>query len=111
MKFVNWVKECITKPSYTISRNGSLAGFFKKKKTVCGRVIHSHPISFFSRFGLSWVMPDRVVDLFACWWMGGSSQSVVVWKMMPSCLLWCLWRERNDRNFEDREKALEELSW
>jgi hypothetical protein len=27
----------------------------------------------------------------------------------PSCLLWCLWREINDRSFEDRERSLEEL--
>jgi hypothetical protein len=26
---------------------------------------------------------------------------------MSTCLLWCLWRERNDRNFEDRERMLE----
>jgi hypothetical protein len=65
--------------------------------------------AIFSRFGLSWVMPLRVVDLFACWWTGGRSRSAVVWKMVPSCLLWCLWRERNDRNFEDQERTLEEL--
>jgi hypothetical protein len=64
---------------------------------------------FFSRFGLSWVMPRRVVDLFACWWTVGSTQSAVVWKMVPSCLLWCLWREKNDRSFEDRERTLVEL--
>jgi len=23
--------------------------------------------------------------------------------------LWCLWREQNDRNFEDKEKTIEEL--
>jgi hypothetical protein len=25
------------------------------------------------------------------------------WKMVSLCLLWCLWRERNDINFEDRD--------
>jgi hypothetical protein len=39
--------------------------------------------AFFSRFGLSWVMPRRVADLYACWWTGGSSQSAV-------CGRWCL---------------------
>jgi hypothetical protein len=63
----------------------------------------------FSRFSLSWVMPLRVVDLFACWWTGGRSQSAVMWKMVPCCLLWCLWRERNDRHFEDKERTIEEL--
>jgi hypothetical protein len=49
--------------------------------------------AIFSRFSLSWVMPLWVVDLFACWWLGGHYRSAVVWKMVPSCLLWCLWRE------------------
>ena len=38
--------------------------------------------SIFSRFGLHWVMPDRVKDLYASWWMGGHSRSAVVWKMI-----------------------------
>jgi hypothetical protein len=63
--------------------------------------------AIFSRFSLSWVMPLRVVDLFACWWTGGRSQSAAVWKMVPCCLLWCLWRERNDRQFEDKERFIE----
>jgi hypothetical protein len=32
-----------------------------------------------------------------------------VWKMLPSCLLWCQWRERNDPIFEECERMLEEL--
>jgi hypothetical protein len=43
-------------------------------------------------------MPSRVVDLFACWWTGGSTESDVVWKIVPSCLLWCLWKERKERS-------------
>jgi hypothetical protein len=51
----------------------------------------------------------RVVDLFACWWTGRRSRNTVVWKMVPSCLMWCLWRERSDRKFEDQERTFEEL--
>jgi hypothetical protein len=65
--------------------------------------------AIFSRFSLSWVMSRRVVDLFVCWWTGGRSQSVVVWKMVLCCLLWCLWKERNDRQFEDKKRTIEEL--
>jgi hypothetical protein len=35
--------------------------------------------------------------------------SDVVWKMVPIFLLWCLWRERNNRSFEDLESTLEEI--
>jgi hypothetical protein len=65
--------------------------------------------AIFSRFSLSWIMPLRMVDLFACWWRGGCSRGAVVWKMVHSCLMWCLWREQNDRNFEDKEITFEEL--
>ncbi len=60
---------------------------------------------FFSRFGLSWVMPRLVVDLYACWWIAGSTRNAVVGKMMPLCLS----REMNDRSFEDHERTLEEI--
>jgi hypothetical protein len=53
-----------------------------------------------------------LVDLFTCWrGLFGSPQSVVVWKMVPSCLLCCLWKERNDRSFEDRERIVVELKF
>jgi hypothetical protein len=64
--------------------------------------------AIFSRFNLSWIMPLRA-DLFACWWTGDRSQSAIVWKMVPSCLLWCLWRERYNRNFKDKQRKIEEL--
>jgi hypothetical protein len=28
-------------------------------------------------------------------------------KMVPTCLFWCLWQERNNRCFEDLERSLE----
>jgi hypothetical protein len=65
--------------------------------------------TIFSRFSLSWVMPRQVGDLFACWWMDDRSRSAVVRKMVHCCLLWCLWREHNDRQFEDKEITIEEL--
>jgi hypothetical protein len=63
----------------------------------------------FKHFSLAWVIPRRVVDLFTCWWTGGRPRSAVVWKIVTCCLIWCLWRERNDRQFEDKERTIEEL--
>jgi hypothetical protein len=31
-------------------------------------------------------------------------------KLVPPCLLWCPWREKNDRCFEDREKTVAKLN-
>lgn len=41
--------------------------------------------------------------------LGGIPQIKVVWKMVPICILWCVWQECNDRTFEDKEHPLEEL--
>jgi hypothetical protein len=65
--------------------------------------------SLFSRFGLSWVMPRRVIDLLACWWSSGRSRSATVWKMVLTWRFWCLWREKNNRSFEDVVMTSEEL--
>jgi hypothetical protein len=62
-----------------------------------------------SRFGLCWVMPGSVKELFACWWSSGRSRSAVAWKMIPLCLMWCIWRERNARCFDDTSRSFEEL--
>jgi hypothetical protein len=65
--------------------------------------------AFFTRFDLAWVMPRGVVNLLHCWWSEGRSSSVVAWKMVPLCIMWCLWSERNGRFFEDSERSMEEL--
>jgi hypothetical protein len=31
------------------------------------------------------------------------------WKMVLICLFWCLWKERNNRCFEDLERSLEDI--
>jgi hypothetical protein len=43
---------------------------------------------FLNRFGLSWVMLRRVIDLYACWW--NATRSAAMRKMVSSFLLWCL---------------------
>jgi hypothetical protein len=65
--------------------------------------------AFFARFGLCWVMPRSVKELLASWWTAGRTRSAVVWKMVPHCILWCIWRERNNRCFKDSPKTREEL--
>jgi hypothetical protein len=65
--------------------------------------------SLFNLFGLSWVIPQRVMNLLACWWSLGQSRSATVWKMASTCLFWYLWRERNNRSFEDVEKTPDKL--
>ena len=64
----------------------------------------------FGLFGVSWVMPSSVVGLFACW-QGhfGRLRNGVIWKIVPPCLMWCIWKERNNRCFEDAERTIPDI--
>ena len=65
----------------------------------------------FGLFGVSWVMPQLVVGLLACGlgrfgrhWIGN------IWRIIPHCLMWCLWKERNGRCFEDIKRSVPDLN-
>jgi hypothetical protein len=65
--------------------------------------------ALYTRFGLSWVMSRSVIELFACWWTFGRPKSAMIWKIVPICLFWCLWKEINNRCFEDLERSLQDI--
>ena len=48
-----------------------------------------------------------VVGLFACWqcWFG-HHRNGDIWMVVPHCLMWCIWKERNSRCFEDIEHSM-----
>jgi len=33
----------------------------------------------------------------------------MIWKMVPICIFWCVWKERNLRCFEDLENSMEDI--
>ena len=55
-------------------------------------------------------MPLSVVGLFACW-QGrfGRHRNGDIWKVVPLCLMWCIWKERNSKCFEDIERSMPDL--
>ena len=61
-------------------------------------------------FGVHWIMPRTVFDIFSTW-QGpfGSRSNTLVWRAVPHCVIWCLWRERNARHFEDTELSIPDL--
>ena len=64
----------------------------------------------FVLFGVQWVMPRTVLDLLSSWQgPSGSRRTTMVWRVVPHCVFWCVWRERNARHFEDTETSIPEL--
>jgi hypothetical protein len=61
-------------------------------------------------FGVEWVMPRSVKDMLGSWkGQKGNQTLILIWRMAPLCLMWCVWRERNARCFEDCEIGLMNL--
>lgn len=55
----------------------------------------------FQTFGIQWVLPRRIIDLLFGWrnWLGKHNSDI--WNLVPLCLMWYLWQERNRRTFEE----------
>jgi hypothetical protein len=54
-----------------------------------------------------WVMPQSVMGLLTTWGaFRGHGLAKNVWRLVPHCVLWSIWRERNARLFEDVETVM-----
>jgi uncharacterized membrane protein len=58
---------------------------------------------------MSWVMSKRVIDLFVCWWQSGRPRSAAIWKMVPICIILCVWKKISLRCFENLESSKENI--
>lgn len=60
--------------------------------------------------GLNWVMPRKIEQALKIW----SSYANIVfykdrWKMIPACIWWSVWTERNLRCFQNKENNLQKM--
>ncbi|KAG5574498.1 hypothetical protein H5410_054632 [Solanum commersonii] len=61
---------------------------------------------------MNWTMPEHTSDLLSCWISrGGSKSQKRWWKLIPSCVWWSIWKERNGRCFEDRSNSIHKVKW
>ena len=72
-------------------------------------VAHSSWVRMLQVYGIQWVMLGSVESLVSCWsfWMGKFSSDI--WNMVPGCLMWLVWMERNRCSFEAKEKSIVQL--
>ena len=63
----------------------------------CGEVFRLWSSALRS-FGVSWVVPKRVINLLARWrnWLGKHFSNV--WNLVPHCVMWIIWRERDRKS-------------
>ena len=62
----------------------------------------------FSLFGVSWVLPSSMRELLLSWhgsFVGRKRKKV--WQAIPLCLLWTIWKERNNRALDNKELSVQ----
>ena len=74
----------------------------------CGKAYRLWSLVFRS-FEISWVLPRSVADVLFGWWNWLRKHLSSIWNLAPLCLMWCLWRERNWRTFEDMASSDDQL--
>ena len=72
-------------------------------------IAHSLWMYMLQLFGINWVMPSSVEDLLFCWFHWLRKHSSDIWDLVPSCLMWTIWSERNQWAFEDEGKTVVQL--
>ncbi|WMV55279.1 hypothetical protein MTR67_048664 [Solanum verrucosum] len=60
----------------------------------------------------SWIMPEHTSDLLSCWISrGGRKSKKKWWSIIPSCIWWCIWKERNSRCYDNKANSIEKVKW
>ena len=74
----------------------------------CGKANQLWSLVFRS-FRISWVLPRSVASTLFGWWNWLGRHLSNIWNLVPLCIMWCLWRERNRRTFEDMDSSDNQL--
>ena len=64
----------------------------------------------FALFGVQWVFPERVKEALFCWqgsFVGKKRKKI--WKSIPLCIFWTVWKERNRLAFRGGFLAIQTL--
>ncbi|WMV49660.1 hypothetical protein MTR67_043045 [Solanum verrucosum] len=65
---------------------------------------------FFNLRGINWSMPRHTSEALTCWNREGNmSGHKERWKIVPVCIWWTIWRERNQRCFENKSIPIQSL--
>ncbi len=60
----------------------------------------------FRSFGITWVLLNRIPALLFGWWNWFGKHSSQVWNLVPHCLMWTIWWERNCCTFENIDHSV-----
>ena len=57
---------------------------------------------------INWVKPGSIRGVLNSWNSDGNAATKEErWKIVPACICWTVWKERNQRGFEDEQNGLQ----
>ena len=77
--------------------------------SICYYIAYGLWTFVFRSFGILWVLPRCIPELFFGWrnWLGKNHSQI--WNLVSSCIFWTLWREQNNRTFKNAEHTESQL--
>ncbi|KAG5630428.1 hypothetical protein H5410_002145 [Solanum commersonii] len=65
---------------------------------------------FINLRGINWTMPRNIKEALACWNRDeNQSGHRERWKIVPACIWWSIWMERNQRCFKNKSCSIQNL--
>ena len=65
---------------------------------------------FISLRGFAWAMPNKITHLLYSWGeVGVGAADRDRWRIVPACIWWTVWKERNARCFESKNCDLQKI--
>ncbi|WMV14448.1 hypothetical protein MTR67_007833 [Solanum verrucosum] len=65
---------------------------------------------FIQKRKIKWTKPRSIIEVLQCWNRDGNAgKNEKRWRIVPACIWWTIWKERNQRCFEGKQNNIQKI--
>ncbi|KAG5568097.1 hypothetical protein H5410_064887, partial [Solanum commersonii] len=65
---------------------------------------------FIQKRKIKWTKPGSIIEVLQCWNRDGNAgKNEKRWRIVPACIWWTIWKERNQRCFEGKQNNIQKI--